>query len=203
MSNYAGDGTLNAADSSAAIRYTLYQRTEKQEILPENATAYLITNSPVQQNNTRFLMVRKEWDLGLMGTSDMYEQLTVNLKLLANGSDSGLRGEVSLRNGWTTTFNNLPIKDGLGNDIEYTVEEMDVPGIWSPHYGDPVPVDGLPNTWSITITNVNTLNYMLPETGGSGTNWYTLSGAVLILIALALLVYKKQKAHRKEEINSS
>ena len=203
MCNDAGDGTLNASSSSNAVRYTLHQRTETPEVLPEGTTGYLIVNTPVEENDTLFLTVKKEWDLGLMGTTSMYEQLTVNVRLLANGSDSGMRGQLSLRNGWTTTFSNLPKKDNAGNTITYTVEEMDVPGIWSPHYGEIVPVAGVANTYTTTITNVNTLNYMLPETGGSGTIWYTLCGAALILTALALLGYKISSERRKEEYHSS
>ena len=204
MCNLASaDHNINASTRDHAVVYTPYQRVTVVNPLPEGATGYLIVNKPVADNETIFLTVTKQWEMGQFGTTAMYEQLNVNVKLLANGSDSGMRGQLSLRNGWTTTFSNLPKKDNAGNSITYTVEEMDVPGIWSPHYGEIVPVEGVANTYTTTITNVNTLNYMLPETGGSGTIWYTLCGAALILTALALLGYKISSERRKEEYHSS
>ena len=49
-----------------------------------------------------------------------------------------------------------------------------------------------------TITNVCTLVYMLPETGGCGTDWYTTGGLILTLTSGLLLLYRFIDQRRRE-----
>jgi LPXTG-motif cell wall-anchored protein len=42
------------------------------------------------------------------------------------------------------------------------------------------------------LTVKNKVNLVLPQTGGSGTTWYTLSGALLVLMS-SMIMYKKRK----------
>ncbi len=48
---------------------------------------------------------------------------------------------------------------------------------------------------------INEPYYELPQTGGSGTTWYTAGGALLLGCAGMLLLYQKRK-HRKEPFSS-
>lgn len=48
----------------------------------------------------------------------------------------------------------------------------------------------------LELTCVNTLTYMLPETGGEGTYMYTFGGALLMGAALILLVYNEKRRRR-------
>ena len=54
----------------------------------------------------------------------------------------------------------------------------------------------LPFTNGVVVALENDLLYELPETGGSGTYWYTVSGALLMMGA-ALIVYRQK---RKREV---
>ena len=120
----------------------------------------------------------------------MYEQLQIDVRLLENGKDSGMTKRLNLRNGWTASFTNLPKYDEAGNLIAYTVREDSIPPEWSPRYGETALVPGTNNHYAVTITNVCTLTYMLPETGGAGTQWYTMGGILLLAAAGLLLLYK-------------
>ena len=44
-----------------------------------------------------------------------------------------------------------------------------------------------------TVAYTNTASYELPNTGGAGTNLYTLGGFALILVSAACLVYSKKR----------
>ena len=120
----------------------------------------------------------------------MYEQLQVDVKLLENGKDSGITRRLSLRNGWAASFTNLPKYDDSGNLITYTVKEVYFSPEWSPRYGEVTLVPGTDNHYATTITNVCTLTYRLPETGGAGTHGYTIGGILLLAAAGLLLLYK-------------
>ena len=90
------------------------------------------------------------------------------------------------------------IFDADGNEIEYTIEEINPPPAWSPHYGEIRLKSGQANAYETTITNVCTLIYELPETGGTGTPPYTLAGLLIISAAGILLLYRYRFYSRKE-----
>ena len=122
---------------------------------------------------------------------------TITLKdgrecLLRNGVDSGMQQTLSLKNGWTASFKDLPKYDKDGNEIVYTIREQSIDGPWSPVYGTVEPVANAHNAYRVSITNVCTLTYLLPETGGAGTLPYTLGGVMLLLAAGVLLLYKRK-----------
>ncbi|MBP3647953.1 MAG: Cna B-type domain-containing protein [Clostridia bacterium] len=202
MCNLASDGTLNAHVRESAVEYIPYRMVEITENMPEGGTGFRITNTPVGDMETVSLTVNKEWSLGVLGTAEMYEHLTVTVELMENGEASGMTVDLSLRNGWSHTFQHLPKFDHDGNEISYTVKEAQIDGPWTPHYGEVTADPGVENTYTTVITNVNTLTYMLPETGGHGVQWYTLGGAALMICAAVLLVYIQKREKRKEASSS-
>jgi len=205
MCNLADDnsGTINAWEPEGAVEYIPYQKSEYVENLPEGGTGFRISNTPIGEEATMSLTVFKEWELGQLGTSAMYEQLTVNVELMENGKPSGMTAQLNLRNGWQAIFQHLPITDHDGRRIEYTVVEQAIDGPWSPSYGEIIKVEGVENTYVTTITNTNTLVYMLPETGGGGTCGYTAGGLALVVAAMSLFVYKKRSKCREEDAKST
>ena len=99
---------------------------------------------------------------------------------------------------WVETLKNLPLT-GTSNDgttiyYTYTVEEVAVDGYTSSYETK----DG-----SVTITNTKDEtsgdDYTLPETGGMGTNYYTISGVLIMVAALMCLWMQRYKGERKAE----
>ena len=86
---------------------------------------------------------------------------------------------------------------GIPSGHTYTLKETKVPdGYWNSHAPyqvtvayDAIYIDGKlkDEGWQV----VNNVTYELPQTGGSGTIWYTAGGTALL--ALALLLYKKRR----------
>ena len=101
-------------------------------------------------------------------------------------------GSFDLKAGEYVIINYLP------HGTRYTITETNVP-----HYTVQYQVDdgswndGNTATGSIPVTTngkvvfKNTARYELPQTGGSGTIWYTAGGTALLV--LALLMYKKKR----------
>ena len=58
------------------------------------------------------------------------------------------------------------------------------------------------NSGTIKLVNRKTDGYILPETGGIGTQMYTMAGLLLVLISTAFLMYNHRK-RRREDYNSS
>ena len=191
-----GTGTLNAHTYDSAVIYTPYRRTEVTEEVPLDGIAHRITNTPAGEDELVALSVIKEWDLGTLGSADMYEQLQIDVSLLENGKASGMTERLNLKNGWSATFSNLPKYDDDGELIAYTVREITSLPEWSPHYGEVTLVPGTNNHYVTTITNECILTYMLPETGGTGTHLYTLGG-LLLMITAGILLYKKRDLCRR------
>ena len=101
-------------------------------------------------------------------------------------------GSFDLKAGEYVIINYLPY------GTKYTITETDVP-YYTVRYEvdggaltDGNRVDGqMRNGKNGEVVFTNTAKYMLPQTGGSGTIWYTAGGTALL--ALALLLYKKRR----------
>ena len=61
---------------------------------------------------------------------------------------------------------------------------------------------GTSESGELQIQIQNSREYVLPETGGTGTHLYTMGGLLLMLAAMSLLLYR-HKPYRKEEHDSS
>lgn len=162
---------------------------------------FQITNTPAGQAVTS-LTVYKVWDVDEMYDASLYEKLVVKMHLLANGQDSGLSAQLSLRNGWVYTFQNLPLVDNEGNTVVYTVREEFISEDWIVHYSNVVSSGGSHPTYTVHVTNTyQTGGPVLPSTGTAARLCFVLCGAGIML---ATLVYgfalrRKRKRERRLE----
>ena len=104
---------------------------------------------------------------------------------------------------WSLTITGLPKAtrkaDGTkGTDYLYYIKEVGVGG----YELDSAENNAGINSGTIRLINRKTEGYLLPETGGIGTQMYTTAGLLLVLISTAFLVYNHRK-RRREAYNSS
>lgn len=113
----------------------------------------------------------------------------------SDGTKTAVGSQITLSaaNNWQYTWINergsLPAKDEDGAPYYYSVEEVGVPTGYSVSYtnNNGIIVGGN----EMVITNkADKKPIVLPETGGTGTYWYTMGG-VLLTAGAAFLIYKK------------
>ena len=180
---------------------------------PANFSGNMISISPGNtlyvsndKNNstTTSLLLKKLWKRSdgtvITGTDIPVDSITVNIYQLVNGIRPGTvyqRVTLSAGYNWSASLDNLPLKgrDANGNEVAYTyeVEENLTENLTLSGYT----VTYEKNSTTITITNtkVDTGDYELPETGGSGTHMYILAGMMLIL-ASTMLLYNQNRRRR-------
>lgn len=96
------------------------------------------------------------------------------------------------------TWKPLPLvgEDEEGNTVYYSYFAVEQDGGYIPSYSTATPVTG-----EVRIYVTNAAYYELPQTGSTGTTPYTAGGALLMLLAIALLMYNQKKG-RKEDVFS-
>ena len=104
---------------------------------------------------------------------------------------------------WSLTITGLPKStrnaDGTqGVDYLYYLKEVGVGGYALESAENNAGI----NSGTIKLVNRKTDGYILPETGGIGTQMYTMAGLLLVLISTAFLMYNHRK-RRREDYNSS
>lgn len=187
----------------------------------------------VPGGDTTSVTVKKVWSDN--GNSAKKRPTQITFDLLQNGTviqKQSITGNASAGTWPDVTFSNLPLKDASGKAYSYTISEEPV-SYYTPNYGTatytssastyssytscsstasctpnctppcPPPTCG---SQSITVTNIYTPPYTLPETGGGGTAiFYTAGGAVLLFGAVLAFVYRlngKKRHIRKRRRNS-
>lgn len=153
-----------------------------------------IINTPVGDAVVS-LKVNKVWELGNLGSASDYEEASVRMTLLANGKDSGLSCTLSLRNGWSYTFTDLPMFDSSGNEIAYTVREEDLDPAWRAEYG---PITGSQPAYETTVTNVHRETVMLPSTGSFGRQGYVMLGLLIMIGGLSWYSRERRREERRD-----
>ena len=102
---------------------------------------------------------------------------------------------LTVDNNWTVSWSDLPKADSENAPYYYIVKEtVTIPGYRTTYLNN-----GGIQTGIIYITNQKEDDKItLPETGGTGTYWYTMGG-VLLTVGAAFLIYKKrmQKGGRR------
>lgn len=190
--------TTNNSEQALTITPQLLGGSEPEPELPTgDGSAYRITNTPAGEAAIS-LLVKKQWDLGNLGEPSQYENLSVQMKLLADGEDAGLVGTLNLRNGWTYTFDALPKYNSSGHEIVYTVEEINLPDEWRVEYGPVTSVGGSETAYETTVTNVYHMSVELPTTGGIGPCGYVMLGVLIMLGALGWYCGQRRKCERRE-----
>lgn len=130
-------------------------------------------------------------------TADSLEQIVT--------SNNGEPVKINKNNDWKHTWSNLPAYE-YDNDgfiiAEYTyyVEEVSVSSLFKPSYCNEqmeimseTPANAATTSGTITVLNEYAYNYTLPETGGSGTQMFTVTGAVLMIGCAMLLAFNKKR----------
>ena len=111
---------------------------------------------------------------------------------VADGERTAVGESVTLnsRNDWSHTWYDLPQTEG---EAFYVVEEIGVPSGYSVTYTN----NGI-KKGEITVSNKrNAAEYVLPETGGIGTQAYTLGGCTMAAGAVLWLCYRRKR--RRED----
>jgi len=169
---------------------------EPQPPADDGGDYFRITNIPAG-SATVSLRVNKLWDLGNLGTPSQYEESGVQMRLLANGADSGLVATLTLQNGWTHTFTDLPKFDSGGSEIVYTVEEIDLHEFWRIVYGPVTSVNGSQTAYETTVTNVYRATLELPSTGGLGGWGHIILGLLIMIGGLGWYCGLRRKEERR------
>ena len=194
--------------------YIKHNDTQKYpSCIPDDFTGHALTSGDIiyRQNVSEFteITVEKYWkDFGGKTVTVTGEEVTsVTLELwqrLQGGDPDGavLFGTYTMvpdENGnWTLTITGLPKatknSDGTrGTNYLYYIKEVDVGGyeLESAENNSGI------NSGTIRLVNKKAEGYLLPNTGGAGTQLYTTAGLLLMLTSAAFLVYNNTK-RRKE-----
>ena len=163
-----------------------------------------ITNEMDEQVQTTSIELQKIWDTEEIINTD---RVTVSVYQLIWHEDAQIEKHLyktvvlAKTLNWSTELSNLPlngmIDDGRQVHYTYSVEEVRVPGFVAEYSID----NRLGvSAGTVTITNRSEADeepgYVLPETGGSGTQYHILCGALLTVLALAylhLLPYRRRR----------
>lgn len=176
-----------------------------------------VTNTPPDgpgpEPETTSIKVNKQWftssgsmlDVGANVGSikfELYRQAGENAEKILVGTYDLVYSVPGEDGKWTKTISGLEksYSDETGkHDYIYSVVEREVNGVAPSEKYD---VEYETTGSVLTIKNKEKQTYVLPETGGSGTQPYTLGGILLTSMA-ALLIGIKKKKRRKEEQCSS
>ncbi|EDT13500.1 Cna B-type domain-containing protein [Clostridium perfringens] len=160
-----------------------------------------ITNSYTPEKTS--VSVTKYWEDA--NNQDGKRPNSIQVQLLANGNKLGDPVELNDGNSWTTAWNDLD-KKAKGQDIQYTVEEVAVPGYTTT-------IDAT-DKGNIKITNTYTFELIdkpdeqtkpsikkilkkhLPKTGEKNTFWLTIIGILLICCISSYIYFRKKKTYK-------
>ena len=184
--------SANSALSITLMTKTVTSVTEKVEGL-----AYAVTNTPLEEETS--LTVTKAWDYGYAQPNGSHEKMQVTMELMANGKSTGRTVTLSLKNGWTSTFQGLPYTDENGEVIVYSVQERWVHPDWNTSYGKLETKNGDPPTYHATVINVYRWGHgvLLPSTGTSLRMMYVLCGGSVMLLSLIIGIRTRRKRERR------
>jgi len=188
------NGIYSVHESSGVI-FTPMVEKQSEIVISDGSFIYEVTNTEIPNDNLTSVTVNKLWDMGVV-TSELYKTYQVEVKLYADGYDTGRSGILNIQNGWSLTFEGLPLKNSAGDRITYTVKEEWNEDGWEIIYGGMTYSDG---KYTETITNRNKAGYgfELPATVGYGSLPWTLCGASLMLLSIFGGCIMRRKRERR------
>jgi len=128
----------------------------------------------------------------------LFLRFSVKVRLYANGVATGRTLTLNLRNNWQGVFQGLPLKDGNGQTINYSVKEVWDKEKWSTSYGEVEAVGGSPPTYSVVITNTyHPGGPELPSTGSPAQLICILCGFGIMLSTLIYGIGLRRKRERR------
>lgn len=162
-----------------------------------------VANESLEQAKTS-VVVDKKW----MGVSDSGPEIQLQLWRKIPDRNPERVGTAIAINGsemtpWQHEWTDLNRYDSSGKEYTYFVEEIPMDGYTTFYSGDAISFTDLGTnrtagkaTWNLLklkyeLTITNSSSYELPETGGSGTQMYTIGGLVLVL--LGAFLYRKKR----------
>lgn len=134
-----------------------------------SGTVYYVDNSQVASNTAGVIVTDTNGEFSIKGLDDAVEYTLKEIE--------------------------APTGYNPADDIDFTIDQIsyvDVSGVPTPDAAPSMTVGGTPVT-DLSMTVVNTSSSLLPSTGGVGTTVFTVIGAVFMIAAVVLLVYKKVK----------
>lgn len=148
----------------------------------------VITTPVINQDTT--IRIGTKWHFTFTINDGDYTPTDYSLENVENVEQISL----STANQWKHTWNQLPSADDNGNPYYYTVEEINPPSGFTVGYTN----NGGIQSGEITVTNTKNTkqDYVLPETGGIGTNRFTAVG--LALMAGSLMCGYVMRRKRRE-----
>ena len=144
------------------------------------------------------ITLKKNWQKqnGAAITGDIPESITVDLYRKTASGEGGIYNSyvITPDTDWSLEINDLPAyeinADGSkGEEYFYYVREREIAG-FEITYGNNGGISG----GEITITNRKNTSYILPETGGTGTEIYIACGIFLIFVSVTAIFIKKKKS---------
>ena len=197
--NKPSTGRISATTTSSnGMVLTPFTLVETTDVRPVEDWGYLITNTPLAEENETSMTVTKYWDIPGGYSTEIYEESLVTVRLLANGVNTGRTATLSLKNNWEAQFLGLPYTDADGNVIVYTIEENWSQSGWSTIYGEVIATDTSPPEYSTTVTNkYDPGGPMLPSTGSASRMMYVLCGSGIMLGSLVYGIGSRRKRERR------
>ncbi len=202
----------NQISSSAYNRttHTVYVWNEPEYEQIEVPGTLRIINTPFSK--TVDIPVQKLWDMTV--PADSRQEVSVSLYLVTEGENPTVTfietRSVNAESLWAATFEDIArpsevsyycIVENQASEylVSYGGETVSVLINGQMREAAKVSLDEKGDPVQVEVTNSALI--ILPETGGIGTQWYTLGGLVLIAASI-LLLYRNQK-RRKEDLASS
>lgn len=182
---------LDKFNDGKEIVYSITENTIPDYSTEISGTDIINTYTPGKTS----VSVTKAWNDG--NNQDGLRPNKISVQLYANGIKSGKPVELNDSNKWTTTWNDLALKQN-GTDVIYTVKEIDkIDGytmtIDDTNKGNII----ITNSHNITRSSTNhsdksLLSKILPKTGESYNYIFSIIGLVTILIIILLYFLKRR-----------
>lgn len=173
--NANGETTEYTVSEESVSHYTT-------EVTGDAADGFIITNSHTPGKTQ--ISVSKKWDDE--NNADQLRPAQIEVKLVADGTDTGKKMVLNENNQWQGTFTDLDMKNN-GKEITYTLEEVtSVKGYTASVSGN--------MTDGYVITNTHTVKKDVPQTGihtRVGRDGM-VAGAALVIGAIAVVFKKKR-----------
>lgn len=165
------------------------------------ATKYYTARAVVTENHVVFGVVLDQYDLTSFAVRPVDDSTSSDNEMVLQENEVDVL-ELEAGNGWKAYIEGLPLTGEFnGKPVRYTyyVQEIELPNYTVSYDNNTGITSGV-----ITVTNTakETPTHELPSTGGTGTYWYTAGGALLVMAAGCLLVYRRNGRGKEDGVSS-